>query len=273
MQQHYFTAGTRLFEQGDFSEDAYRILEGTVEISVETGASKLVLAKLEAGAIFGEMGMIERQPRSATAQALTAVNVEVISEWDFNQSLTEGGKQLVPYLTTIFERLRMTNQRLSSALEQVESKDDASSMPSKPVGARSASAGWRSILLEPDSEETRRQSALKAQTIKVFPFYIGRRADLAACVDVFSKNHLLIGDRMPYRVSRNHCVIESAKGAFIVHDRGSKLGAVVNGISIGAGSSERSVRLSAGKNTLVLGRSNSEMRFTLTVPESDRTDS
>jgi CRP-like cAMP-binding protein len=265
MQVKDFSAGTRLFSQGDYSEDAYRILDGTVEISIDKGASQLVLAKLEAGQIFGEMGMIERQPRSATAQALTALTVEVITEQDFNTTLTDGGEKLVPYLTTIFERLRVTNERLRAALEQLETEDGATSGPSR-NGQTHASADGACILLEPDSEETRAQSTLQAQTLKVFPYFLGRRADLAACVDVFSKNHLLIGDRVPFRVSRNHCVIECKKGAFVVHDRGSHLGTLVNGIRIGGGSKESSARLSPGKNTLVLGRSNSAIRFSLTVP-------
>jgi pSer/pThr/pTyr-binding forkhead associated (FHA) protein len=111
------------------------------------------------------------------------------------------------------------------------------------------------------------QSALQKQRLTSFPFLLGRRADLAACVDVFSKTRLLIGDRMPFSVSRTHCVIEHEKGAYFVEDRGSKLGTIVNGIPLGTDSKEQRVRLRSGANTLQLGRANSAIRFVLTVPE------
>jgi CRP-like cAMP-binding protein len=264
MKTEEFAAGIRIFAQGDYSEEAYRILEGSVEISIDEGRSKVVLATLGKGEIFGEMGMIERLPRSASARALSALTVEVITEEDFNESLAGSGGLVVPYLTTIFERLRVTNERLRAAHEQLDAQ--SSSAPrSKATSRAPVVAVGGSLLLEPDSDETRTQSALQAQTLKSFPFTFGRRADLAACVDVFSKTRLLIGDRMPYRVSRSHCAIEHEKGAYFIQDRGSKLGTIVNGISLGNGSKEHRVRLQTGKNSLVLGPANSTIRFVVTV--------
>lgn len=92
-----FSKGTQVFGQGTYGEEAYRILEGSVEISIKEDGSKVVLAKLGPGEIFGEMGMIERRPRSATAYALGKLRVEVITEDDFNALLSQGGKALVPY--------------------------------------------------------------------------------------------------------------------------------------------------------------------------------
>jgi hypothetical protein len=211
------------------------------------------------------MGMIERLPRSANARALEDVTVEVITEEDFNQSLVGGGETLVPYLTTIFERLRLTNERLHSAHEELEELRNPGvqrkAIPRDPMIADS-----NNLILAPDSDETRLQSALQTQAITSFPFALGRRADLAACVDVFSKARLLIGDRMPYRVSRSHCAIEHEKGAYFVQDRGSQLGTIVNGTEIGGVAKKNRVGLKVGVNTLVLGPPNSEIRFTLTVP-------
>jgi CRP-like cAMP-binding protein len=266
MKTENFAAGVRLFAQGDYSEEAYRIVEGSVEISIKEGSSKVILATLGEGEIFGEMGMIERLPRSATARALDNLIVEVITEEAFNEALAGGGEILVPFLTTIFERLRVTNERLSAAHEQLDLlRNPAPKSKVKLPVTVVATAG--NLLFEPDSEETRMQSALQKQTLTSFPFLFGRRADLAACVDVFSKTRLLIGDRMPFRVSRSHCAIEHEKGFYYIQDRGSKLGSIVNGIPLGASSKENRVRLRTGKNTLVLGPANSAIRFILTVPE------
>ena len=264
MKTEKFASGVRIFVQGDYSEEAYRIVEGSVEISINEGSAKVILATLGMGEIFGEMGMIERLPRSATARALDNLTVEVITEQGFNKSLAGGGDILVPYLVTIFERLRITNERLRTAHEQL----DLLRNPAPRAKSRApvvANAG--NLLFEPDSDETRTQSALQKQTLTCFPFIFGRRADLAACADVFSKTRLLIGDRMPFRVSRSHCAIEHEKGGYFIQDRGSKLGSIVNGIPIGGNAKEDRVRLRTGRNTLVLGPANSAIRFVLTVPE------
>jgi CRP-like cAMP-binding protein len=240
-------------------------VDGRVEISMDEGRAKVILATLGKGDIFGEMGMIERLPRSATARALDDLTVEVITEEAFNESLVNGGDILVPYLTTIFERLRITNERLRTAHEQLDTlRSKAFPANVKSRGPEVLNAG--NLIIEPDSDETRRQSALKKQTLTSFPFIIGRRADLAACVDVFSKIRLLIGDRIPFRVSRSHCAIEHVQGAYFIQDRGSKLGSIVNGIPIGSAAKDDRVRLRTGSNTLVLGPANSEIRFILTVP-------
>lgn len=106
----------QIFAVGDHGDKAYRVVEGSVEISIQENGQKLVLALLGAGEIFGEMAMIESRPRSATARALEPTTLEVIARLDFQEVLDEGGEQLVPYLTTIFERLRVTNDRLLVAL-------------------------------------------------------------------------------------------------------------------------------------------------------------
>ena len=266
MKKETFAAGVQLFAEGDDSEEAYRILKGTVEISVNEDNVKVVLGTLGEGEIFGEMGMIERMPRSASARALTSLTVEVRVEEDFNRSLVGGSDIWVPYLSTIFERLRLANERLRVAEEQLEA---LSAPTSRPKSKRSVAAPCGSLFLEPDSDETRSQSALQAQALNSFPFAFGRRADLAACADIFSKSHLLIGDRMPFRVSRSHCVIEREKGAYYIQDRGSKLGTIVNDVPLGGKSKERRVQLQTGANTLILGPANSTIRFVLTVPETD----
>ena len=60
-----------IFRQGDTATVMYDILSGKVGIYVDYETEKQKqIAVLEAGEIFGEMGMIEYYPRSATAVAL-----------------------------------------------------------------------------------------------------------------------------------------------------------------------------------------------------------
>jgi CRP-like cAMP-binding protein len=63
-------AGETLFREGDPGDAMYIVLQGRVRISKQIpGAGEEALAILERGDYFGEMALIDRQPRSADAVA------------------------------------------------------------------------------------------------------------------------------------------------------------------------------------------------------------
>lgn len=65
-----FAAGASLFQEGDAGSEMYVILEGRVLISKYIpGAGEEALAILERGDFFGEMALIDGEPRSADARA------------------------------------------------------------------------------------------------------------------------------------------------------------------------------------------------------------
>ncbi|MES1245364.1 MAG: cyclic nucleotide-binding domain-containing protein, partial [Acidobacteriota bacterium] len=65
-----FAAGASLFQEGDEGSEMYIILEGRVIISkFIPGAGEEALAILERGDFFGEMSLIDGEPRSADARA------------------------------------------------------------------------------------------------------------------------------------------------------------------------------------------------------------
>ena len=65
-----YEPGDRLFEEGDQGHEMYVVLEGKVLISKYIpGAGEEALAILERGDFFGEMSLIDGEPRSADARA------------------------------------------------------------------------------------------------------------------------------------------------------------------------------------------------------------
>jgi small-conductance mechanosensitive channel len=66
-----FVAGDVMTRQGAVAHWLYLVVSGTADVSVETAAGKSQVGTLEAGAIFGEMGMLTGAPRSATVTART----------------------------------------------------------------------------------------------------------------------------------------------------------------------------------------------------------
>ena len=116
MHRKTFSPGDIIFRQGDKSEEAYWIVSGKVEISIETPAGPDVLTTLDEGEIFGEMGMIDDQPRAATARVMAPTEVEVIDVADFQQQIVRREDRLMRYLDTLFDRLRTTNALLRAHL-------------------------------------------------------------------------------------------------------------------------------------------------------------
>ena len=65
-----FPPGAVVFEEGDPGSRMYVIQSGDVRILKRVGAREIELARLGAGEAFGEMALLEGQPRSATAISL-----------------------------------------------------------------------------------------------------------------------------------------------------------------------------------------------------------
>ena len=259
-----FARGTVIFEQGVCGHAAYRIRSGAVEISIgRSGGDRVVLAELGEGEIFGEMGLLEGRSRSARARAKTAVEVELLGKEEVIRSCVDDAERPSPLLGQLFRRLRSTSDRVRVAL-----KDSGQlAYTSETANTEAVLPQRNGVWIEPESANASAQSALEPREITRFPFMIGRRSDVAGAPGD-QKNDLLVGDEMPYRVSREHCAIERKDGCFYVRDRGSRLGCVVNGLVIGGDAPAIRAPFQPGENTLVLGAAAHGMRFRLVVPDS-----
>jgi CRP/FNR family transcriptional regulator, cyclic AMP receptor protein len=74
-----FAAGQQLVKQGEKGIGFYLILSGTVEVS--SGGKSL--ATLGPGQFFGEMALLDDQPRTADVVGTTAGHCLVVSPWEF----------------------------------------------------------------------------------------------------------------------------------------------------------------------------------------------
>ncbi len=73
-------AGEIVFEEGDRGDIAFLIFKGQVEIFRTSGNQERILATLGRGEIIGEMALIDKQPRVASARALEDTEVSLISQ-------------------------------------------------------------------------------------------------------------------------------------------------------------------------------------------------
>jgi CRP/FNR family transcriptional regulator, cyclic AMP receptor protein len=103
-----FKAGDVIFQQGDAAEELYVIQSGTVEIRL----GNRVLDTLPELSIFGEMALIDRSPRSATAVATTDVSVVPVGEKQFLFLVSRTPHFALNVMRVLAQRLRTTNRAI-----------------------------------------------------------------------------------------------------------------------------------------------------------------
>ncbi len=111
-----FPAGHVLFREGDSGEDMFIIQAGRVSIKKRVRDAEAVLAVMEKGDFFGEMAVLERLPRSATAEVLEPSDIIVISSEIFGDMIKTNPEIAVRMLRKYSIRLRDTNKQLELAM-------------------------------------------------------------------------------------------------------------------------------------------------------------
>ena len=84
-----FEAGQVILRENTPGDCAYIILSGGVEITKRIEGQRVVLVRLGAGGIFGEMPLIDGSPRSATVTATEPTRVSAINNRRFRKKLRE----------------------------------------------------------------------------------------------------------------------------------------------------------------------------------------
>ena len=109
MKTVFFKKGEEIIQEGTLSDCAYIIGEGRVEVSkkLPTG-EKQIIAVLNKNEIFGEMGLIDGFPRSATVVALEDCTISIMTQEAFNSLAEHKPQALMPILKVLAKRLRAT---------------------------------------------------------------------------------------------------------------------------------------------------------------------
>ena len=101
--------GQVLFKEGSYSDAAFIIESGKVEISkTKDGGEKMIIGVLKDNDIVGEMGLIDGHPRSATVTAMSDVKIKEITREQFETLSKTNPNALMPILKVLTNRLRHT---------------------------------------------------------------------------------------------------------------------------------------------------------------------
>ncbi len=113
------SAGATIFREGDAGSEMFIIESGSVDI-LRASRGNEPMATLEAGDFFGEMAVLEDQPRFATAVARTNARLLRIDRAAFNDVLAQNVEIAVRIMRKLTARLRRSEQRAAEAFEALE---------------------------------------------------------------------------------------------------------------------------------------------------------
>ena len=108
-QERKFESGHVIVTKGEAGIGFYLILEGAVEVR----SDGKTLTKLGPGQFFGEMSIIDNQPRSADVVAVEASRVLILSAWSFKTLISDNPKIALKMMQEFVRRLRNTDKSLS----------------------------------------------------------------------------------------------------------------------------------------------------------------
>ena len=124
-----------IFQQGERSKYAYIIESGKVGIYKENKFGKRsLIGILRKSDLFGEMGLIDKYPRSATAIALEKSKLTVVDESRFSFLCEHNPKFIVTIIKTLTSRLRETLGKLKHEGGQIEGLTETTNKLQKKVG-------------------------------------------------------------------------------------------------------------------------------------------
>src|ERR1700675_1869176 len=101
-----FKAGSVIFREGDEAHELFVIKSGQVRIQI----GNRTVNELAADSIFGEMALIDGEPRSATAIAVTDVELVAVSEKQFLFLVSQTPYFALKVMRVLAQRLTATNK-------------------------------------------------------------------------------------------------------------------------------------------------------------------
>ena len=106
-------AGTMIFERGDPGTSLFAVLRGTVRISNRSADGKdAVLNMITTGGICGEIALLDGQPRTADAFAVSDCELMFIERRDFVPLVTQSPEIALKLIEILCSRLRHTSEQV-----------------------------------------------------------------------------------------------------------------------------------------------------------------
>jgi CRP-like cAMP-binding protein len=107
----HYPAGAEIIGPGKLGGVMYVVKNGIVAVQIRG----ITIEKISDGSIFGEMGIVDPRPHSATVFAVTDVNLYVVNEQQFLNLVRMTPLFALRVMRILARRIRAMNMRLTEA--------------------------------------------------------------------------------------------------------------------------------------------------------------
>jgi signal transduction histidine kinase len=112
-EQLHASPGVVIIEEGSMSDGLYVVTDGELEVTKMSAGRSISLARVTAGAVLGEISLLDDVPRIATVTALTEVDYIKVPS-DTVTELLDNPQMVLRMLRTVTSRLRETESLVRS---------------------------------------------------------------------------------------------------------------------------------------------------------------
>src|SRR5207249_439447 len=106
---------TTIMAGGDATDSLYIVLSGRLKVMMSDSEGKeVILAILGPGEFFGEMGLIDDSPRSASVVAMESCELLSVTKRDFKKCLAENFEMSMAVMRGLVRRLREADRKIGS---------------------------------------------------------------------------------------------------------------------------------------------------------------
>lgn len=110
-----YPRGTAIIAAGDTTDSLYVVISGRFKVMISDDEGReVILAILGPNEYFGEMGLIDDHPRSASVVAIEACEVLALSKRDFKKCLEDNFEMTMTVMRGLVKRLREADQKIGS---------------------------------------------------------------------------------------------------------------------------------------------------------------
>ena len=234
-------AGEFIFREGDLTNDLYILEEGQVELIRQEGGTPRIVATLGPGELFGELALLEDQPRDITARAVEDATLLKFDYATLIDLIRENPQVALHGLRRLSRRLREQEKALLAAPPSRSSRE---APPAKEPDGFAIAAATPSLVpgdplfAAPASRPLVSPRLVHLKSGTAFPFgtdeaVIGRGDKTSGLAPEIDLSEL---DRQRTTSRRHAVVFARGEEAFVREEPGVSNGTFVNGRRIKSGS-------------------------------------
>jgi CRP/FNR family cyclic AMP-dependent transcriptional regulator len=107
--------GSAVMHEGDPVDSLYIVISGRLKVMMgEADGKETILSILGPGEFFGEMGLIDDNPRSASVRAIEPCELLAVSKGAFRKCLVENSALAMAVMRVLVRRLREADRKIGS---------------------------------------------------------------------------------------------------------------------------------------------------------------